>query len=303
MSGPAGPTSWRMGSRCTEPASLPTAPSSVAENISTWRSGFTCSRMRRTAGMKPMSARRSASSMTTWRTSSRRRAPIDNRSSSRPGQATTIEAPASSALRCGSVTDTAVHRHDVVAADLGQRTQLAGDLLGELTGRCQHERRRTPAATALEIGHDRDAEGEGLARAGRGATGDVTPGEGIGDDGGLDRERVDDPGRGRVARTDRRARQARRKRRQTCENFLRVGQRRRPELGTTARRRGIAELGRLPPRSVDQALPPTRLLFCPERAVARKLSASGVEDRGMIAMRRNAKSSRSDGSASPYWPS
>ena len=142
-----------------------------------------------------MSAMRSASSMTTWSTSCNVSARIVSRSSRRPGQATTTSAPLSSAFFCGAVADAAVHRHDLVAAQPGERTDLGGDLLGELTGRGQDERRRAPALGRREAGDQRDAEGQRLAGAGGGAAGDVAPGEGVGDDGGLDGERFDDPGR------------------------------------------------------------------------------------------------------------
>ena len=55
----------RAGSRVSASA---TSPSSVAENNMVWRSAAVWSSRRRTAGMKPMSAIRSASSMTTLST-------------------------------------------------------------------------------------------------------------------------------------------------------------------------------------------------------------------------------------------
>ena len=101
MSGPCAPTSWTTGSRWMSAASADTALSNVAENRSTWRRALVSSRMRRRAGRKPMSAMRSASSTTTRSTSPSDTRPDWIRSSSRPGQATTNSAPASSALRCG----------------------------------------------------------------------------------------------------------------------------------------------------------------------------------------------------------
>ena len=53
-------------------------------------------------------------------------------------------------------------------------------------------RARWGAVPSAEAGEHRQAEGEGLARAGAAAAEDVAAGEGVGDRGGLDRERVGD---------------------------------------------------------------------------------------------------------------
>ena len=76
-----------------------------------------------------------------------------------------------------------------MAFGLGERGDL-GDLLGELTGRGQHERGGALRLGVGQAGDQRQPEGERLAGAGRGAAGDVAAGEGVGDDGGLDGERI-----------------------------------------------------------------------------------------------------------------
>ena len=72
MSGSAAPTSWRTGSCWYSRVSTPTSPSSVAENSIVWRASSVSSSSCAPAGRKPMSAMRSASSITTVSTESRR---------------------------------------------------------------------------------------------------------------------------------------------------------------------------------------------------------------------------------------
>ena len=83
---------------------------------------------------------------------------------------------------------------------MGERRERVGDLLGELAGGDQDEpaRRRRPCGASRrgEPGQHRQAEGEGLARAGLRAAEDVTAGEGVGDRAGLDGERRVQPAPG-----------------------------------------------------------------------------------------------------------
>ena len=69
--------------------------------------------------------------------------------------------------------------------------ELAADLRGELTGGDEDEAARlTLGARLADAGDERDAERDGLARAGRGAAAEVAAGETVGDGHGLDVERV-----------------------------------------------------------------------------------------------------------------
>ena len=141
-----------------------------------------------------MSAMRSASSTTTWSTS-----PSDTRPDCdqvlEPAGARHDELDAGvEGLALRAVAHPAVHRHDVVAALAHERAQLAGDLLGQLPGRGEHEGGGTATLRRTQPGDERQAEGERLARAGGRAAGDVAAGEGVGDDGGLDRDRFGDRG-------------------------------------------------------------------------------------------------------------
>ena len=101
MSGVSSPTSWRTGSRWWSRVRWATSPSRVAENSTVWRSVAVCSRSRRTTGRKPMSAMRSASSMTTRSTAPRSTRPWPIRSSRRPGQATRTSTPLRRAVTWG----------------------------------------------------------------------------------------------------------------------------------------------------------------------------------------------------------
>ena len=97
--------------------------------------------------------------------------------------------------------DLAVHGRAAVdggqldADRLAERGQVVVHLLGQLTGRHEDQAARG-AAALLDLGADageqRQAEGQGLARAGGGLAEHVAAGEGVGQGGGLDGERVAD---------------------------------------------------------------------------------------------------------------
>ena len=78
------------------------AASRVAENSSRWPVRGVCSRIRRTAGRKPRSAMWSASSSTVTSMSPSEQWRCLIRSSSRPGQASTMSAPRRRLLTCGT---------------------------------------------------------------------------------------------------------------------------------------------------------------------------------------------------------
>ena len=96
------------------------------------------------------------------------------------------------------------------AVRAGEEPQLTGDLAGELAGRHQHERGGAVGAGPLAAGHDREAEGQRLARAGGRLAGHVPAREGVGERRRLDGERARrcrgprDPIRRRARRRDRR---------------------------------------------------------------------------------------------------
>ena len=98
----------------------------------------------------------------------------------------------------GPVPDAAVDGDEVMAAPAHQRPQRGGDLAGQLTRRHEHQGGRAAAGGGRQPVDERDPERQRLAGASRGATADVTPGERIGDHGGLDGGWVDDA----VARED-----------------------------------------------------------------------------------------------------
>ncbi len=100
-----------------------------------------------------------------------------------------------------------------------ERGEFGHDLLGELTGRREHEGDGALGAGVDEAGDEREPEAEGLAGTGGGAAGDIAAGERVGDDGGLDREGVvlalalqamdDRVGQAEIAEGDRRCIRAR----------------------------------------------------------------------------------------------
>ena len=131
----------------------------------------------------------SASSSTVTSTSSRVQAPWPIRSSSRPGQATTMSTPLRSAADLGALTDTAEDGTGAQAGGRRERRQGGVDLADQLTGRGQDQGprcARAGVAAVGETGDQRQQEGVGLARAGAAAAEHVTPGEGVGQGRGLD---------------------------------------------------------------------------------------------------------------------
>ena len=97
--------------------------------------------------------------------------------------------------------DLAVHGRAAVdggeldADGLAERGQGVVHLLGQLAGRHEHQAARGAAALlglGADAGEQRQAEGEGLARAGGGLAEHVAAGEGVGQGGGLDGERAVD---------------------------------------------------------------------------------------------------------------
>ena len=86
----------------------------------------------------------------------------------------------------------AVERGDPDAGLLGERLQDVDDLLGELTGRDEHECGRVARARGLEPLQHRQPEGEGLARSGLRFAAHVVAGERVFDGGLLDRKGVVD---------------------------------------------------------------------------------------------------------------
>ena len=96
----------------------------VAEKSRVWRCSGRRLMMRRTSGRKPMSNMRSASSSTSTSTPDRSTVPWPRWSRSRPGQATTISAPARKAWICGADANAAV---DGDAAQRGLPPRSAND--------------------------------------------------------------------------------------------------------------------------------------------------------------------------------
>ena len=92
-----------------------------------------------------------------------------------------------------SVADAAVDGEHAPIEGRRQRHQLLADLLGQLTGGDEHERRRPAGPRLLGARRQRQREGQRLAGARRGAAGDVVAGQRVGKDGGLDGEGGGDP--------------------------------------------------------------------------------------------------------------
>ena len=89
----------------------------------------------------------------------------------------------------------AVDRGDAELAAATEPLELTAHLRGELAGRDEHEAARTLRAGLADTRDERDAERDGLARTGRGATTEVAAGEAVGHGHGLDVERVDQAAR------------------------------------------------------------------------------------------------------------
>ena len=86
--------------------------------------------MRRTAGRKPMSAIRSASSTTAMLTSCRLTSRLSMRSSSRPGTGHQDVDRGAKGTKLGAVTGTAVDGGDAEVAGFGEGVEHSADLGG-----------------------------------------------------------------------------------------------------------------------------------------------------------------------------
>ncbi len=102
-----------------------------------------------------------------------------------------VDSPAQRVL-LGAVANAAVDGEDVTFGRLGERSELALDLLGELTSWREDERSWPLAVGAADSGEHGKAEGEGLARPGGSLAAHVSAREDVGYGGGLNRERFDD---------------------------------------------------------------------------------------------------------------
>ena len=96
--------------------------------------------------------------------------------------------------RWRSMLDPAVHGGDGEGAGVAHAVELVDDLAGELAGRGQDQRLRARAVGLEPVDH-RDAEGERLARSGRGLDQHVVAGEHVADDQALDGEGIADAAR------------------------------------------------------------------------------------------------------------
>jgi hypothetical protein len=88
------------------------------------------------------------------------------------------------------VPDAAEDRGDLVSVPLGEGLQGVGDLTRELARRCNDETGGRAPARVADVRREGEAERQGLAGARRAPSGDVTAGERVGQDRGLDRERL-----------------------------------------------------------------------------------------------------------------
>ena len=103
-----------------------------------------------------------------------------------------MSTPAPQGGQLGTEADAAVEGGDAATPGAGQRGQLPLDLGGQLAGGDQDQALGPAGLGLADQGDEGDAEGEGLAGAGRGAAADVAPGEGVGQGGGLDGEGLGD---------------------------------------------------------------------------------------------------------------
>ncbi len=162
-----------------------------------------------TAGMKPMSAMWSASSRTTTSTSDEVGvALLDEVGEPARRGDDDLDAAAQrlGLLRVGHATDDGLHAQAHACGRAARARRSPGRRArGSGRGR-RRSGRRGWARAAGEPGEHREAEGEGLAGARTAAAEDVATGEGVGDRGGLDRERLGDAGAGQ--RGDERLREA-----------------------------------------------------------------------------------------------
>ena len=175
--------------------------SRVAENSSRWPCFGVAARSRRTAGRKPRSAMWSASSSTVTSTAPRSQWPCWMRSSSRPGQATTMSTPRRSPCTCGCwptppktvrVVSPAVAASGIRACSICPTSSRVGARI-----RARGLPGTTRPAGLGEPGDQGQQERVGLAGAGAAAAEDVPAGQRVEQRGGLDRG-----GRGDVARLE-----------------------------------------------------------------------------------------------------
>ena len=152
-----------------------TSPSSVAEKKSVWRSWRTRLTMRSTAGRKPRSSMRSASSSTSIETESRRRRRRCDQILEAAGRGHQ-DVRAGGLLGLAVDADAAEGGGDAQTAGARERRRLVCDLHRELAGGHQHEAGGNLGVTRDALDHG-DREGDRLAAA-RGRLGeDVASGE------------------------------------------------------------------------------------------------------------------------------
>ena len=171
-------------------ARLPTSPSSVAEKSIVWRFAGRRRRIFSTCGLKPMSSIRSASSRTRIRIALERDEPpvreVGEAAGRRDDDVRALEL-----LRLRRDRRAAVGGCAADPERRAEQRELLGHLQRELARRDEDERRGR-----LLVGRDaldeRQPEGERLARARRRLAEDVAAGERVGDDEGLDAERLGD---------------------------------------------------------------------------------------------------------------
>ena len=157
--------------------------SRVAEKSSRWPCFGVAARSRRTAGRKPRSAMWSASSSTVTSTAPRSQWPCWMRSSSRPGQATTMSTPRRSPCTCGCWPTPPKTVRVVSPAVAASGIEGLLDLADQLTGgredqgarACAHgaagrTRRAGPRGAAGTRRSCRSRCGRGRARPGRPAS-------------------------------------------------------------------------------------------------------------------------------------
>ena len=138
----------------------------------------------------------SASSSTVISTASRSQWPWPMRSSSRPGQATTMSTPLRRAVDLRVLADAAEDGGGGQPGGLGQRLEGLVDLADQLAGRREDEGARATAGRGhlarVEPGDHGEHEGVGLARSGAAAAEHVAPGERVRQRRCLDRGGVGD---------------------------------------------------------------------------------------------------------------
>ena len=124
-----------------------------------------------------MSDMRSASSMTTTSTSSRFHVAMADQVREAAGAGDEHVHPSREGALLGLIADAAVDGDSAAATGAGDRSELALDLVRELTGGCEHQAARAARLRALDVDQQRQAEGERLAGAGGRAGADIAAGE------------------------------------------------------------------------------------------------------------------------------